>query len=117
MHRCGNGKESEDAGVKQLPLLFDVGQSRADDHSAKAMHQAGGQAAQRCPAQRYRRQILHEDGGVLPNRKADADGQGRGQDVLAVVAEKGGKHQYRQGLEEFLRHRRDGKVMRFEKSI
>ena len=54
---------------------------------------------------------------VLPNRKADADGQGRGQDVLAVVAEKGGKHQYRQGLEEFLRHRRDGKVMRFEKSI
>ena len=117
MHRCGNGKESEDAGVKQLPLLFDVGQSRADDHSAKAMHQAGGQAAQRCPAQRYRRQILHEDGGVLQNRKADADGHGRGQNVLAVIAEKDGKHQYRQGLEEFLRHRRDGKVMRFEKSI
>ena len=22
VHRCGNGKESEDAGVKQLPLLF-----------------------------------------------------------------------------------------------
>ena len=29
------------------------------------MHQAGGQAAQRCPAQRYHCQVLHEDGGVL----------------------------------------------------
>ena len=61
MHRCGNGKESEDTGAKQLPLLFDVGQSRADDHGAQAMHQAGGQAAQRCPAQRYHCQVLHED--------------------------------------------------------
>ena len=108
MHGHGDGPQTENACPEQLFLPFHIGQARANDHSAQTVHQAGGQTPQRRPAQRHRRQVLDQNGGVLQNGEPNAHRHGYGQDHLPVIAEEEREHQHRQRLQDLLHDRGNG---------